>query len=185
VQLSALYNMVLAAEREQDEIDQALAHVEQQQQDLGAALDVYEKHADEVLGGPGGSLRALDTGPADTERDKKFGPSLLLLDIRPTDTTLGSYVLAAELHAQLQDLSGSLAQMVGAVNALAPAPTPAANGTEDAMGQIVQILGSHLESLQWIDGSVRDIEAKVSDVERRVRDAGGAGTGNGVRNAPR
>jgi nuclear pore complex protein Nup62 len=64
--------MVLAAEREQNEIDQALDHIEQQQRDLSATLDVYEKSAEEVLGGQGGSLRALDTGPADTERDKKY-----------------------------------------------------------------------------------------------------------------
>jgi nuclear pore complex protein Nup62 len=70
-QLAALYNMVLAAEREQNEIDQALDHIEQQQRDISSTLDVYEKSADEVLGGQGGSLRALDSGPADTERDKK------------------------------------------------------------------------------------------------------------------
>lgn len=63
--------MVLAAEREQTDVDLALDHVEQGQRDLLATLDVYEKQAEEVLGGQGGSLRALDTGPADTERDKK------------------------------------------------------------------------------------------------------------------
>ena len=63
--------MVLAAEREQSDIDMALDHIEQQQRDLSATLEVYEKSAEEVLGGQGGSLRALDTGPADTERDKK------------------------------------------------------------------------------------------------------------------
>jgi nuclear pore complex protein Nup62 len=64
--------MVLAAEREQNEIDQALDHIEQQQNDLSATLEHYEKSTQEVLGGHGGSLRALDTGPADTERDKKY-----------------------------------------------------------------------------------------------------------------
>lgn len=63
--------MVLAAEREQSDIDMALDHIEQQQRDLSSTLEVYEKSAEEVLGGQGGSLRALDTGPADTERDKK------------------------------------------------------------------------------------------------------------------
>lgn len=64
--------MVLNAEREQSDIDMALDHIEQGQRDLIATLDVYEKQAEEVLGGQGGSLRALDTGPADTERDKKW-----------------------------------------------------------------------------------------------------------------
>lgn len=70
-QLAALYGHVLAAEREQNDIDQSLDHIEQQQRDLAATLDAYEKVTQEILGGQGGSLRALDTGPADTERDKK------------------------------------------------------------------------------------------------------------------
>ena len=70
-QLARLYATVLAAEREQADIDQSLEHIEQQQKDLAATLDAYEKSTEEILGGQGGNLRALDTGPADTERDKK------------------------------------------------------------------------------------------------------------------
>jgi nuclear pore complex protein Nup62 len=70
IQLAALYSHVLAAEREQNDIDQSLDHIEQQQKDLSSTLDAYEKATQEVFGG--GNLRALDTGPADTERDKKY-----------------------------------------------------------------------------------------------------------------
>lgn len=62
---------MLAAEREQNDIDQSLDHVEQQQKELASTLDAYEKVTHEILGSQGGGLRALDTGPADTERDKK------------------------------------------------------------------------------------------------------------------
>ncbi len=62
---------MLAAEREQNDIDQSLDHIEQQQRELSSTLEAYEKVTDEILGGQGGNLRALDTGPADTERDKK------------------------------------------------------------------------------------------------------------------
>ena len=72
LKLAALYSHVLAAEREQNDIDQSLDHIEQQQKDLSATLDVYEKSTEEILGGQGGSLRALDTGPADNEREKKY-----------------------------------------------------------------------------------------------------------------
>lgn len=71
-QLARLYATVLAAEREQNDIDQSLDHIEQQQKDLASTLDAYEKSTEEILGGQGSSLRALDTGPADTERDKKY-----------------------------------------------------------------------------------------------------------------
>ena len=68
-----MFGAALAAEREQADIDQSLEHIEQQQKDLANTLDAYEKLAGDILGGQGGgSLRALDTGPADTERDKKL-----------------------------------------------------------------------------------------------------------------
>ena len=47
------------------------------------------------------------------------------------------------------------------------------------MGQIAQILSSHLESLQWIDGAVRELDSKVSDVEQRVRSSTDGGYGLG------
>ena len=78
LQLARLYATVLAAEREQTDIDQSLDHIEQQQKDLAATLDAYEKSTEEILGGQGSNLRALDTGPADTERDKIADTKVLL-----------------------------------------------------------------------------------------------------------
>ncbi|KAF5387719.1 hypothetical protein D9615_000270 [Tricholomella constricta] len=150
--LSSLYSHVLAAEQEQNDIDQSLDHVEQQQKELASTLDAYEKVTQEILGSQGGGLRALDTGPADTERDK-------------------NYMLATDLHTHLDDLSGSLTQMIDAVNALS-LPSNDSDPADDPMAQIAQILSSHLESLQWIDGAVRDVESKVSDVEKRVKESG-------------
>lgn len=71
LQLAALYNYVMAAEREQNDIDQSLDHIEQQEKELTAIVETYEKQMADILDGQGGNLRALDTGPADTERDKK------------------------------------------------------------------------------------------------------------------
>ncbi|KAL4241213.1 nucleoporin NSP1/NUP62 family protein [Abortiporus biennis] len=148
--LAALYNAVLAAEREQNDIDQSIDLIEQQQKDLSSTLEAYEKTTQELLGGQGGNLRALDTGPADTERDK-------------------NYMLATDLHGQLDDLSQSLVQMIESVNTLSEDENAKTNPSEDPMTQIAQILSSHLESLQWIDGAVKEVESKVTDVERRVR----------------
>ncbi|KAI6106249.1 Nsp1-like C-terminal region-domain-containing protein [Pisolithus croceorrhizus] len=162
--LAALYSHVVAVEREQTDIEQTLDHIEQQQRDLSATLDAYERSTEEILGTQGGSLRSLDTGPADTERDK-------------------NYVLATELHAHLDDLSTSLTQMIDSVNTLSLSTTNnlSPHSGDDPMIQISQILNSHLESLQWIDGAVREVEGKVTEVERRVRDAGLGNTlGNGL-----
>ena len=68
-------------------------------------------------------------------------------------------------------------QMIDSVNALSlpagGASAGGAEGAEDPMGQIAQILSSHLESLQWIDGAVREVETKVSDTEKRIRTSDG------------
>jgi len=175
LQLAALYSHVLAAEREQNDIDQSLDHIEQQQRDLSSTLDAYEKSTQEMLGGQGGSLRALDTGPADTERDKKFA--------RCTHMSAGtdcypscSYTLATDLHGHLDDLSASLTQIIESVNSLSlpsssgPKDVSSA-GEEDPMTRITEILSSHLESLQWIDGAVREVENRASDVEKRVKES--------------
>ncbi|KIL68110.1 hypothetical protein M378DRAFT_158628 [Amanita muscaria Koide BX008] len=148
--IAALHSHVSAAEREQNEINQSLDHIEQQQKDLSNTLDAYEKITQEILGGQGASLRALDTGPADTERDK-------------------NYMLATDLHTQLDDLSGSLSELIDSVNALSLGDSTTG---DDPLSQISQILSGHLESLQWIDGAVREVENKVNDVENRIKDSG-------------
>lgn len=99
-------------------------------------------------------------------------------------------MLAADLYTHLDDLSGSLTQMIEAVNALSSGPgiqqdgsdggSGGANGlNEDPMSQIAQILSSHLESLQWIDGTVSEVESNVLEVEKRVREAGLSVNGGG------
>ncbi len=96
--LAALYATVLAAEREQNDVDQSLDHIEQQQKELSSALGAYEKATEEILGGQGGSLRALDTGPADTERDKKF--VILAVSLLATSTDLSvTTVICSQMNS--------------------------------------------------------------------------------------
>jgi len=160
--LAGLYNYVLAAEREQNDIDQSLEHIEQQEKELTAIVETYEKQMADILGGQGGNLRTLDTGPADTERDK-------------------NYMLATELHNHLDDLSSSLTQLIESVNSMSVGqsntkPTSA----DDPMAQIAQVLSNHLESLQWIDGASRELEEKVTEVEKRIKDVSGVPHGTPV-----
>lgn len=80
-------------------------------------------------------------------------------------------MLATDLHTHLDDLSGSLTQMIESVNALSISSS-SSDSADDPMTQIAQILSSHLESLQWIDTAVREVENKTADVEKRVRESG-------------
>jgi hypothetical protein len=99
-----------------------------------------------------------------------------------------SYALAADLNVQLDNLSKSLTQMIESVNSLT-APTQASStsingstspdvdgqGSEDPLTQIAAVLNAHLKSLQWIETTVQEVEAKVGEAEVKVRDVAGGG----------
>lgn len=61
--------------------------------------------------------------------------------------------------------------MIESVNSLSIG-SKATEPTDDAMSQIAQILSSHLESLQWIDTAVREVENKTTEVEKKIRESG-------------
>ena len=93
-----------------------------------------------------------------------------------------SYTLASELHSNLDDLSRNLMQMIDSVNTLTETPDGVDKSSKGGapLEQIAQILSSHLEGLQWIDGAVREVDAKVTDVEKRIREASVSGSGTGL-----
>jgi nuclear pore complex protein Nup62 len=68
--------------------------------------------------------------------------------------------------------------MIDSVNGLSlpsvsgPTDSTTTPSGEDPMAQIAQILSSHLESLQWIDGAVREVEGKVTEVEKQITESG-------------
>ena len=126
--------------------------------------------------GPCGRLILDLLTPSGTK--SKFSESASQECMKFTSIPPISYMLATELHAHLDDLSGSLTQMIDSVNALSLTPNGSQGmvGNDDPMLQISQILSSHLDSLQWIDGAVREVEGKVNEVEKRVREAGGVST---------
>jgi len=77
-------------------------------------------------------------------------------------------MLATDLQAQLDDLAGSLTQMIDSVNELSLPSSSNGNASEDPLSQIATILSTHLESLQWIDGAVREVDSNIAEAERRV-----------------
>lgn len=65
-------------------------------------------------------------------------------------------------------------QMIDSVNTLSEGSTEGSDSSAKAdapLEVIAQILSSHLESLQWIDTAVREVDTKVTDVEKRIREA--------------
>ena len=87
-----------------------------------------------------------------------------------------SYALAASLADQLDSLARGLSTMIDSVNDLSSGPSAQAT-KDDPVAQISAILNAHLESLQWIDGAVREAEERVKEVEGTRGSAGTEGTG--------
>ncbi|KAG8923757.1 FG-nucleoporin nsp1 [Tulasnella sp. 417] len=169
-QIATLYALVLQAEKTQSDVEKSLDHIEEQQRQLSNTLDGYEKGTMEILDSQG--MRTTDVGPADTERDK-------------------NYMLATSLNQQLDDLARNLSSMIDEVNSVTATSQhgskmkPTDNTTSlatttatgqgdvtmedadamDPMGQIQAILNAHLDSLSWINTSVRELEGKVGDLE--------------------
>lgn len=64
---------MIEAEATQAIIDKNLDHIETQQNEIAAALDQYERQSREILEtGSTGTMRVLDMGPADAERDRRY-----------------------------------------------------------------------------------------------------------------
>ena len=115
-----------------------------------------------------------------SETSSKFNAGRHLKSLELTITT--SYTLAADLNANLDDLSRSLLQMIDSVNSLSADErdgSDAKSKNAAPLEQIAQILASHLEGLQWIDGAVREVDAKVNEVERAMREASAGSSRNG------
>jgi hypothetical protein len=64
---------MIDAEATQAIIDKNLDHIEAQQGEIAQALDQYERQSREILEtGSTGTMRVLDMGPADAERDRRW-----------------------------------------------------------------------------------------------------------------
>lgn len=142
VRISNLYAAVQAAESVQQGIDGTLDNIEEQQKSVAAALDGYEHEMNKLYGTEG---VGVEVGPADSQRGK-------------------NYALAVSLTDQLDQLARGLSTMIDSVNDLSNG-TSSAQSKDDPVAQISAILNAHLESLQWIDGAVREAEDRVKEVE--------------------
>ena len=81
--------------------------------------------------------------PADEEREK-------------------AYSLAESLNLQLDDMSSQLSTLIEEMNSI----SGRADSQDDPMSIIVRILGEHLTSLEWVNGSVNDLTTKINDLNR-------------------
>ena len=129
--IARTYHEVLAAEVAQTRIDDVLSYVSRQQDDIDAMLTQLESQASS-------SKHALQ--PVDKER-------------------LDAYTLAGQMNDKLDSLEGSLGSLIGEINTLTKEVHHVRDS--DPISQIVQVLNSHLASLQFIDESANSLRTKL------------------------
>lgn len=154
--LVELHTETLKATKKQEDINKALDYVVGQQEELAAALELYEKQVDDIfqtqIGGPEGMQ------PADQEREK-------------------SYLLAEKLDKQLDIMSKGLGNIITDINN-ATSTINKTSGAEDPLATIVKILNNHLGALQEIDVRSNTLQGKI-DAARTTRDASMSNNGLG------
>ena len=100
----------------------------------------------------------------------------------PLDTLTTFSAFTTSTSSDLPGAGGSASTGPGAGAGAGSGGMGGAAKGEDALAQIGAILSTHLESLQWIDGAVREVEGRVGDVEKRLRETsmglGGSGGSN-------
>lgn len=138
-----MYENVTKVEVSQREIDQNLEYINTQQEELDSILDTYEKQIKEVF--DENNLQQ-PMQPADVQREKAYG-------------------LAEGLNNQLDDVNRNLNVMVEEINKMGSSQQISSD-EDDVVGQIVQILNSHLSSLQWIDSNSIELQNKIQEVSK-------------------
>ncbi|KAJ6264408.1 hypothetical protein Dda_0554 [Drechslerella dactyloides] len=154
--LVELHAETIKATKKQEDITKALDYVVGQQEELAAALELYEKQVDDIfqtqIGGPEGMQ------PADQEREK-------------------SYLLAEKLDKQLDIMSKNLGNIITDINNATSTINKTSN-TEDPLATIVKILNNHLGALQEIDVRSNALQGKI-DSARTTREASMSNNGLG------
>ncbi|KAG1060945.1 hypothetical protein G6F42_027820 [Rhizopus arrhizus] len=139
--ISTLHENVTKVEVTQREIDQNLSYINAQQEELNLILDNYEKQIKDIFDE---SNLQQPMQAADEQREKAYG-------------------LAESLNCQLDDVNKNLNVMVEEINKMGNAKQATSNDDDDVVSQIVQILNSHLSSLQWIDTHSIQLQNKIQE----------------------
>ncbi|KNE65871.1 hypothetical protein AMAG_09836 [Allomyces macrogynus ATCC 38327] len=167
--IAGLHTKVQDLTTAQKQVDDALEYMGAQQEEMGSALAVYEQTVHQMLaergltGGAQGAQGAASLAPADVDREQAFR-------------------LAQDVNAHLDELAHNLEELVADLNVRAvgaPAVTAAdadqedaqAASTRDPLGQVVQILNSHLRALEWVDVTAAQVEANAQAVHRMQAEA--------------
>ncbi|KAL8713196.1 MAG: hypothetical protein Q9220_002717 [cf. Caloplaca sp. 1 TL-2023] len=152
--IQKLYGSTLEAERATAEVERQITAVENDQDELEAWLDRYEKEVDQMISNQGDSFH----GP-DLERER-------------------TYQLAEKLSTRLDEMGKDLGSMIEEINDASSSLNKNAK-PDDPLSQVVRVLNSHLTQLQQIDQGTAALQLKVAAAQKASQSFGSTNGYNG------
>lgn len=158
-----LYAKTFQAERDAAEVERQLTIMEENQQELDAYLDRYEKDIDNLMKmhGVSGKSEAL-RGP-DQERER-------------------TYKLAEKLQDRLNELNKDLTEMIEEINTTSQTLSKTGK-PDDPLTKVVRVLNTQLAQLQLIDSGASQLQEKINKAQKETQRAGTNGW-NGLGSDP-
>jgi len=131
-----LHSEALRVQVAQKELDQNLEILYTQQNELHQLLASLENEVETLA-------NEIDMNPTDVEREK-------------------GYQLAEDINSQLDQMGNTVKELITKLNTSQEKSVDA----ENPIAQIVKILNSHLNSLQWIDQNSAILQSRIQDVSK-------------------
>jgi nuclear pore complex protein Nup62 len=143
--INTLFSKTFQAQRDAAEVERQLRIVEEQQDELGAFLDRYEKEVDNLIQNNG--IRGPEglRGP-DQERER-------------------TYKLAEKLQDRLNELNKDLTEMIEEINSVSQTLSKTGK-PDDPLTKVVRVLNSHLTQLQIIDTGANQLQEKIKAAQK-------------------
>ncbi|KAL8768823.1 MAG: hypothetical protein Q9203_002737 [Teloschistes exilis] len=152
--IQKLYGSTLESERATAEVERQITAVENDQDELQAWLNRYEKDVDQMIANQGDPFH----GP-DLERER-------------------TYQLAEKLSTRLDEMGKDLVSMIEEINDASSSLNKTAK-PNDPLSQVVRVLNGHLTQLQQIDQGAAALQLKVATAQKASRSFGSTNGTNG------
>lgn len=159
----ALNEKVVQMEAMQTELEQNLSYVSAQQAELEGLLDALEREMEPFVEA---ATQSRPRQPADQERERIYDQSETLQQLATNlATTLGNLVTQVNSASVSEPEVPSKVPAKKSGDSSIDADSLAANEPASVV-DIVKVLNSHLDSLQWIDQQITGLRQAASSVSR-------------------
>lgn len=153
--VSKLYNDTILCEQKQEKIDQTLAYIDKQQDELDRLLSGYERQAEKLSASIEKSAPSLASSISGNNKETN------------DEAREKAYKLAEMLESRLDSLGSNFSSLVSEVNDVSVnfnktlMNTESSGEGEQTLNDILKLLNNHMESLSWISENEKHLKEKL------------------------